>query len=84
MPRKKIVEDSYYSDSDDSDGGIGLLVIHIQAKQHVQNLVININVNQKNLDIIQKRKKLKEVIDHIKHVKKMKMQVLIPEKEEEL
>ena len=23
MPRKKIVEDSYYSDSDDSDGGIG-------------------------------------------------------------
>ena len=84
MPRKKIVEDSYYSDSDDSDGGIGPFSNLYPSKTACAKSCDKYKRQPKKPGHYTKRKKLKEVIDHIKHVKKMKMQVLITEKEEEL
>ena len=81
MPRKKIVQDSYYSNSDDSDDGIGSFSNPYPSKTACAKSCDKYKRQQKkNLEIIQNKKKQKEVIAHIKHVKKMKMQVLILEK----
>ena len=85
MPIKKIVEDSYYSNSDtDSDDGLGSFSNPYPSKTACAKFCDKYKRQPKKTGHYTKQKKPKEVIVHIKHVKKMKMQVLNLEKEEEL